>query len=193
MKFEDFKQQVLNTRCTRRFDSSYKVDTKDLMEIIDLARQTSSAMNAQPLKYMIINDKKYFDIVHKPIKWASHLNTWNQSEDEKPSAYILILNDKSIDSFAMVDIGISLQTIMLALNTKGLSGCALASIDKELYKKELNIASNIEPFLAIAVGKKDEEIKIVDLQNSTGYYRDQDGTHCVPKRALEDVLLKVYE
>ncbi len=193
MNFEDIKNLVVQTRCTRRFKADYKVDTKDIKEIIDLARQISSAKNMQPLKYIIANDKKSFEIVHKPIKWASHLKEWNQSEDEKPSAYIVILNDTSIKGYAMVDLGSSIQTIMLALNAKGLSGCLLASIDKELYKKEFDLAENLEPMLAIAIGKGDEDIKIVDVKKDTNYYRDENDTHCVPKRDLNDILVKVYE
>lgn len=194
MNFNEFEGIIKKTRCTRRFDSNYKVKTKDLIEIIDLSRNISSATNTQPLRYIIINDDEHFNIVHKPVKWATNLKEWQQSENEKPSAYILILNDTSFDSYAMIDAGIAIQTIMLSLTIKGLSGCVLASIDKTAYKQELNLPKNIEPMLAIAVGKGDEKIDIVDVKdNNTNYYRDENNTHCVPKRSLEDILLKVYE
>lgn len=194
MKFSKFEDIIKKTRCTRRFDASYKVDTKDLIEVIDLSRNISSATNTQPLKYMIFNDEEYYDIIHKPLKWAANLSEWEQSQEEKPSAYILILNDTSLGSYAMVDAGIAIQTIMLSLTIKGLSGCVLASIDKGTYTKELNLANNIEPMLVIAVGKSNEKISLVDVKdNDTKYYRDEKDTHCVPKRSLDDVLLKVYE
>jgi len=91
--------------------------------------------------------------------------------------------------YAIVDSGISMQTIMLALNSKGLSGCIMASIDKEKYKQILKIEQDLDPLFIIAVGKAKENIKLVECKNDdTLYYRDKNNNHCVPKRNLYDVL-----
>ena len=71
---------------------------------------------------------------------------------------------------------------------------ALASIDKELYKKEFELPANLEPMIAIAIGKSVENIKIVEPKDGdTNYYREDDSTHCVPKRLIEEILSKVYK
>jgi nitroreductase len=187
--FKNFKQTVQNTRAIRRFKQNIVVKDDDLVEIIDLVRTTSSSKNMQPLKYIVVTDEVKKQCVYKPLKWAAHLSNWDQSEDEKPSAYILIVNDTSIDGVALIDAGIALQTIMLGLSSIGLNGCPLASIDKAAYKKLFKLSDNLEPFLIIAIGKSEEDITIVDAKEDTNYYRDEKQNHFVPKRILEDVLI----
>ncbi len=190
MNFQNFQNIVTNTRCTRRFKSDINIQKDDLIELIDLARQTSSGKNMQPLKYIPITDDNIKDEVYKPLVWAAHLQEWNQAKNEKPSAYILIVNDTSIEGFAAIDSGIAMQTIMLGATAKGYDGCVLASIDKVAYKKLFNLENNLEPMFIIALGVKDENIKVVDVQDGdTNYYRDTNDTHCVPKRKLSDVLI----
>lgn len=192
MNFKEFQNIVKNTRTTRRFKQNNHIPHQDLIDLIDLARQTSSAKNMQPLKYIAIIDEKIKDEVYKPLIWAAHLTQWDQKMDEKPSAYILIMNDTSIDGFAMIDCGISLQTIMLGATAKGYDSCPLMSIDKIAYKKLFKLSEYLEPMLIIALGIKDENIKTTDvINNDTNYFRDKQDTHCVPKRKLKDILLVV--
>jgi len=189
MNFDEFKQIVEDTRSTRRFKSDITIPKEELIELIDLARVTSSGKNMQPLKYIPIVDEHIKNEVYKPLVWAAHLKEWDQSESEKPSAYILVLNDTSIDGFSTIDSGIAMQTILLGATIKGYSGSILASIDKEAYKKLFNLSNHIEPMFIIALGKRDENIKIVEVKNNTNYYRDNLDTHCVPKRSLNDIIL----
>ncbi len=190
MNFENFKNLITETRCTRRFKQNITISTKELEEIIDTTRITSSAKNMQPLKYIVVSDKKIVDSLSKTATWAAHLTSWNQSEDERPSAFIILLNDKNIDGFAMVDLGISLQTIVLSSKLKGYATCPMASIDKELCKKEFKLSDNLEPLLGIAIGVADEKINLVAVKdNDTNYYRNNKDEHCVPKRRLDEVLI----
>ncbi len=189
MNFQDFKNTIENTRCTRRF-SQANITQNDLVELIEIARTVSSGKNMQPLKYIAITDEKIKDEVYKPLVWAAHLTQWNQAEDEKPSAYILLVNDTSIEGFSAIDSGIAMQTIMLGATAKGYAGCILASIDKIAYKKLFDLPTHLEPMFIIALGAKNEEIKIVDVQNGdTNYYRDTNDNHCVPKRSLDTILI----
>ena len=189
MNFQDFKNTIENTRCTRRF-SQANITQNDLVELIEIARTVSSGKNMQPLKYIAITDEKIKDEVYKPLVWAAHLTQWNQAEEEKPSAYILLVNDTSIEGFSAIDSGIAMQTIMLGATAKGYAGCILASIDKIAYKKLFDLPTHLEPMFIIALGAKNEEIKIVDVQNGdTNYYRDTNDNHCVPKRSLDTILI----
>jgi nitroreductase len=47
------KSLILRNRSYRRFDESYQIARKDLLEMIDAARLSPSAKNAQPLKYFL--------------------------------------------------------------------------------------------------------------------------------------------
>jgi len=189
MHFQDFKNIVEKTRCTRRFQPT-QIKEEDLLELIELATHTSSAKNMQPLKYIVITDEEIKKEIYKPLKWASLLSDWKQSEKEKPSAYILVLNDTSINGYASIDSGIAMQTIMLGGTLKGLASCILASIDKEAYKKLFNLSSNLEPMFIIAFGKSGEQIKLEESKNDdTNYYRDENDIHRVPKRPLKEVVV----
>jgi nitroreductase len=187
--FENLKDLVYSTRSTRRFKQDVEVKYDDLVQVIDLARVASSGKNMQPLKYIIITDKYQNEEIYKPLVWAAHLQDWDQSEDEKPSAYILILNDTNIDGITMIDLGIALQSIMLGLKAKGLDSCPLASIDKQSYKKLFNLKDNLDPMLIVAIGTSSEKITLVDATDDTNYYRDEKQDHFVPKRVLEDIII----
>lgn len=187
MNFKEFQDVVKNTRTTRRFQKDINISKDELLELIDLARVTSSALNMQPLRYIPIVDEQVKEEVYKPLKWASHLKDWYQSEDEKPSAYILVMNDTRYEGFSMIDSGISMQTIALGANIKGYATCMMASIDKEQYKKLFSLPEYIEPLFMIALGVKAEEIKLVNIKDDTNYYRDGE-VHCVPKRKLDDII-----
>jgi hypothetical protein len=45
--------------------------------------------------------------------------------------------------------------------------------------------------LIVAFGKLDEEIILTDVvDGKTGYYRDENDRHYVPKRAVEDIIIR---
>jgi nitroreductase len=188
--FQQFKNIVQKTRSTRRFKPNITIPRHELIELINLGRITSSGKNMQPLKYIAISDEKIKEEVYKPLQWAAHLTDWNQAQDEKPSAYILVLNDTRIEGFSTIDSGISMQTMLLGATAKGYSGCILASIDKEAYKDLFKLESHLEPMFIIALGVANEDVKVVEIKHSdTNYYRDENDTHCVPKRKLSAVLI----
>ena len=111
-----------------------------------------------------------------------------------PAHGIYYYLDRSIsDSPTMFqrDIGIAAQTILLAATEKGLGGCMIGSFEKGALKELLQLPAQIEPMLALAIGKPDETVALtaVGPDGSTDYYRDENDRHHVPKRALNDILL----
>lgn len=193
MNYQELKTLIQNARTTRRFIKDKKVTLEDLKELIDLARITSSAKNMQPIKYILVTKEDDVLKLARSASWASHLEDWTQSEEERPSAFILMLNDQMIDGFPMFDAGASFTAISLAAKAKGLATAPLASIDKELCRKLFVIPDCYDVMIGIAVGISDEKIKLVDTSNfDTSYYRELDETHCVPKRALEQIIAGEY-
>jgi nitroreductase len=91
MDFKSFENLVKSSRTTRRFKKDIKVDKNELKELVNLARMSSSAMNAQPLKYILVTKKEQVEELSKTAQWAAHLYNWSQSENERPSAYIIML------------------------------------------------------------------------------------------------------
>ncbi len=193
MNYNELKNLIQESRTTRRFKKDSSVDIKDLKEILDLARITSSAKNMQPIKYILVTDKNSVLQLAQTATWAAHLKDWNQREDERPSAFILMLNDQMIDGFPMFDAGASFTAISLAAKSKGLATCPMASIDKELCKKLFVIPDCYDLMIGIAVGVGSENIKLIDTEDfDTNYYRLEDETHCVPKRSLKQIIVGEY-
>ncbi len=96
------KDIVYKTRSYRRFEESYHIDLKILEDLVDLARMSASAANRQPLKYLLYNTPEFCERVFPSIAWAAYLKDWaGPVPGERPSAYLIILGDKSItESFS---------------------------------------------------------------------------------------------
>ncbi|MEJ5168612.1 MAG: nitroreductase family protein [Arcobacteraceae bacterium] len=188
MTFDDLKNLVQNSRCYRIFDANFQIPHQDLVDLVELARISSSARNTQPLRYKIIDKNPQKLEIFTPLRWASNLSWNGPSIHEMPSAFIVVCKDTNLGEFALVDAGIAMQNIMLGLKSKGLDGCMLASIDKQKYKEVLQLPQDIEPMFAIAIGKADQKIEMIE-SSDTKYYRNEDKTHIVPKLPLNEVLL----
>jgi len=75
----------------------------------------------------------------------------------------------------------------------GLAGCMIGSIKREKLREELGLASRFEILLVLAIGKPKEEAAIepVGPGGDIRYWRNGQGVHHVPKRKLEDVIIKL--
>jgi nitroreductase len=187
-----FKDLVFKCRSYRRFYQDVAVDKTTLRELVDLARLSASAVNRQPLKYIISSTKENNALIFSTLHWAGTLKTWpGPSEGERPAGYIIILGDKEIGASYSLDPGIAAQTILLGAVEKGLGGCMLGAVDKEPLRQLLKIPARYEITLVIALGKPKEKIIIETMQpaDSFDYWRDKDEGHHVPKRQLKDIIV----
>jgi nitroreductase len=187
------KDLVFKTRSYRRFEESHHIDLKILKELVNLARMSASAANRQPLKYLLYNTPETCERIFPSIAWAAYLKEWHGPvPGERPSAYIIILGDKSITESFSVDHGISAQSIMLGATEAGLGGCMIASIKREELRNELKIPERFDILLILALGKPVEKIVIDEIKNNdVKYWRDDQQIHHVPKRPLDELIIKV--
>ncbi|NOY09318.1 MAG: nitroreductase family protein [Spirochaetes bacterium] len=191
----NIKELVLKTRSYRRFDNSAKLSAEDLVSLIEITRYTASAANLQPLKYIASAEPKTNSLINSTLAWAGYIKDWEGPEpDEQPAGYIVVLTDQQIKSNADIDIGISAQTILLAASERGLGGCIFSSIKRDKLKNLLEIPDYLAVSIVIAIGKPIEKVVIEDISPgaSIKYYRDSESVHHVPKRKLEEILLKTY-
>jgi nitroreductase len=189
----NLKELILKTRSYRRFDESYRIDAKTIESFLDLARFTASGANKQPLKYLYYNSVKDCEKVFPYLAWAGYLTDWpGPDKGERPSGYIIILGDKSISDIFGIDHGIAAWSIMLGVTEAGLGGCIIASIKREELANEFSIPDNYEILLVLAIGKPVENVVIEDLKNAdVKYWRDNNKIHHVPKRSLDELILKL--
>ncbi|MDO9575403.1 MAG: nitroreductase family protein [bacterium] len=186
------KDLILKNRSYRRFYQEVSIKLDTLRELVDLARLSPSAGNAQPLKYILSCDPKKNALIFPHLTWAGYLKDWpGPDEGERPSAYIIILGDKEISQSFGCDHGIVAQSILLGAVEKGLGGCMIGSIQRERLRKALKIPQRYEILLVLALGKPKETV-VIETVGPTGdirYWRDSKGVHHVPKRALDDIIL----
>jgi nitroreductase len=187
------KDLVRNNRSYRRFHQDAAIDCNTLRELVDLARLSASGANRQPLKYMLSCDIETNARIFPTLSWAGYLKDWpGPGEGERPAAYIIILGDTSIQQGFGVDHGIAAQSILLGATERGLGGCIIASIDKANLSTALDIPERFQLLLVLALGKPKETVQIdaVGPEGDIKYWRDEQGIHHVPKRALDDIILE---
>ncbi len=186
------KDLVLRNRSYRRFQQELDISIATLRELVDLARLSPSAMNLQPLRYILSCDAERNSLIFPHLGWAGYLKDWpGPCDGERPSAYIVILGDTETSGSFGCDHGIAAQSIMLGATERGLGGCMIGSANKERLRDALDIPSRYEVLLVLALGKPKETVIIEELgrDGSIKYWRDDDGVHYVPKRSLDDLIL----
>jgi nitroreductase len=186
------RELVLKNRSYRRFDQPYRMDRSFLIELIDLARLSPSASNLQPLKYILSCDAEKNELIFPHLAWAGYLRDWPGPEPgERPSAYIVILADNTIQKDINCDHGIAAQSILLGACEQGLGGCIVSSINRTALCKALNVPERYSILLVLALGKPLEKVVLenVGADGKIEYWRDTQQIHHVPKRSLEEIIL----
>lgn len=186
-----FKNLVQRNRSCRCFYEDVPISIDTLKKLVDLARLSATSTNRQPLKFYLSCDREKNAKIFPLLTWAGILPEWpGPSEGERPSAYIIVLGDTEVSKSFGIDHGIAAQTILLGATEMGLGGCIMGSLKKEAQRL-LNIPSQYEILLTIALGKPKEKVVIDTIKpgDDTKYWREKDGTHHVPKRRLEDIII----
>jgi len=189
----NFNELAKKNRSYRRFDEQFAIARETLVELISLTRYVASGRNSQPLKYVLSNDPDLNEQVFSTLSWAGYLKEWPGPEKgERPTAYIIVLLDKNISDHYFCDDGIAIQNILLGAVEKGLGGCIIRSINKPLLKTILDIQNHFEIIEVVALGKPVEKVVITDVgeDGDIKYYRDENGVHYVPKRSLDELIVK---
>lgn len=186
------KDLVRRNRSYRKFHQDVSIEIETLRELVDLARLSASALNMQPLKYILSCDPKKNALIFPLLGWARLLRDWpGPAEGERPSAYIIVLGDTEITRNFGCDHGIAAQSILLGATEQGLGGCMIATVDRNELREALRIAPKYEIILVIALGKPKETV-VIDTPRPGGdikYWRDSQDVHHVPKRDLNEIII----
>ena len=183
---------IKRARSVRKFKQN-AVSMETLEEIASVARYSAATRNLQVLRYLLVADKEVVDKIFPETNWAGYIE-WNPCKTEKPTAYIIICRDKDLsitDNLYHFDMGVAAQNMILKANELGYGTCILGAFSKEKITEIVELDKQYEVGVMIALGDPDEECRIVDLKaGDIRYYRDEKGVHCVPKRKLEELIVK---
>jgi len=177
---------VLKNRSYRRFYQDTTIELETLRELVDLARLSASAGNRQALKYILSNDLQRNALIFPNIRMDG-----NPREGERPSAYIIILEDTKVRLILACDYGIAAQSILLGVVEKGLGGCMIGDINRNGLRKALEMPPHYKILLVLALGKPKERAVIETLgqDGATQGWWDNEGVRHVPKRSLDDIIV----
>ena len=108
----------------------------------------------------------------------------------EPEAFILVAGTVREDQNLFIDLGISLQSMLLKAVSMGLGGLIIRSFDKEAISRGLGIPPELDLLCILAIGRSCEKADTVPVPagSSLAYYRDGNGVHHVPKLRAEDLL-----
>ena len=181
-------------RSYRGYDHNRAVTKDELLHLVEAARLCPSSVNMQPLRYFLAYDPTTVATIQVETKWAKGLADLTLPHSGKePTAFIVICQDTNIDanlSRFQRDVGIVAQTMLLTAVEMGLGGCMIGNFNAGSVHDVLGLKEEILPLLIVAIGKPDETIILTDVvDGKTGYYRDEQDRHYVPKRALSDIVI----
>ena len=189
MTLEDL---VRRTRSYRRFYEEVDISLETLRGLVELARLSASGRNLQPLKYLLCNDRKVNAEIFPELAWAGYLKDWEGPvPGERPSAYIVVLGDTSLADTFGEDPGIAMQSMLLGATALGLGGCIIGSVKRDALRAKLAIPERYRILQVIALGRPREIVRIEPMgsEGDVKYWRDAEGVHHVPKRALEELIV----
>lgn len=189
------KDLIAKNRSYRGYDESVQITRAQLEEMVDCARMTPFSENYQSFKYFLSCEPETNALIQPLTGWAR----WLQPIDlpragHCPTGFIIICYDKNIGPGPKrfeKDIGIAAQTILLSAVEMGLGGIMIGNFSPLKVSEALGLSEDLQPVLIVALGKPDETIKMVPMDESgeIKYYRDENDVHYVPKRSLEDLLV----
>ena len=179
---------LLKNRSYRGYNNSYIVSEQELMDIVSVNTRIPSGMNQQCLRFKLVTSDDAQKVL-KNIKLGAALPELNLPfPGEEPNAFIIICSEKEENRIVDIDLGISMQSMLLKAVDMGLNGIIVCAINKEELKKEFNLPN--EPLALLAIGKGIEKIQLLGIKcgESQKYYRKQ-GIHYVPKLQLSDIII----
>lgn len=189
-----FSQLVDKSRSHREFRADERITPEAIHACIACANHCPAAMNLQTLKYKIITDDAEISRLLPLMRWASALEKKLPPSGHGPSALVVICHDNDIAPLRPifnVDVGICAQTIMLAAAENGYGGCIIGSADTDTLAVTLELPKNLLPMLVLGLGVPEDKVVLTEVKGgNVGYYRDENNIHYVPKRSLDEIIIK---
>ncbi len=185
------EQLLRKNRSYRGYDNSYVVRPDQLRRIISVATKIPSARNSQLLRFRPVTHEQAAKVLPH-IRLGGALRDMKLPfEGTEPRAFVVICAaTPTPDHDVYIDLGIAAQSMLLQAVEIGLGGICIGAFDKQAVKESL--ALPYEPLLVVAIGKPNEKIELVEIHenDNKNYWRDEKGTHYVPKIALDELIIK---
>ncbi len=191
MKFEEV---VYKRRTIRRFKQD-PVPLETLKKLVDFALVAPMAKNVQAMDFIIVKNPEIREKLFPLVGWAGSLPQEQRTPEKgrEPTAYIIILVNNDVKpAYVDFDVGAAVENILLGAVSFGLGSCWMGNVRFQKLKALLEIPDFYVIKQVISLGIPDEESMMEPFSDSFKYWKDEKGNMHVPKRALDDVIFKIY-
>jgi len=181
---------LIKNRSYRGYLKEHVVRADELEKIVGVNPKLPSARNGQVLRFRLVTKGAEADAVNSCIKMGAALPELNLPfAGTEPEAFIVVCTTVPENKFVDIDLGISLQSMLLKAVEMGLNGLIIGAFNKEKLISSLGLS--LEPLAVLAIGKGAEKIQLlsIDENGDHNYYR-KEGIHYVPKVKLDDLIIK---
>jgi nitroreductase len=156
---KDFLELIISRQSDRKYSDRH-IEQEKLDRIIEAGRMAPSACNAQPWKFIIVNDP---GLVLKVADAASAKLIGMNSFVAQAPVIIVIVREKSNMSskvgatiknkdYSLFDIGIATENICLQATAEGIGSCIIGWFDEKMIIKLLEIPRSKRVELVITLG-----------------------------------------
>lgn len=155
-------ENIISKRYSVRKYSSRKVEKDKIRDIFESVRLAPSTCNSQPWRFIVIeNTEDFCDYVFGgvvPNKWAYSAPIIVVCCVKKDILAHYIASTVKGTNFAMIDMGIALEHLILKATDLGLGSCIIGWFDKGKVRKMLKIPKLIGVVALVTLGypEKDE-------------------------------------
>lgn len=163
----DFLDLVSSRQSVRAFDPERIVEKEKLERIIEIARLSPSACNAQPWSFVVVDEPELKNKVADAT--SSRVLGMNHFTKQAPVHLLLVEEKVNLSSgiggwikkkdYAQLDLGIVAAHIVLAAQEEGLGTCIVGWFDEEKVKGLLNIPSSKRVWLDIVIGYSTQPLR----------------------------------
>ena len=156
---KDFLRLILQRQSDRKY-SNKPVEKEKLDRIIEAGRMAPSACNAQPWKFIVVDD---LGLCLKLAEAASaKLLGMNSFVSQAPVMLVVVREQANFTSragavikskdYSLIDIGIASENICLQAEAEGLGSCMIGWFDEKMVQKLLGIPRSKRVELIITIG-----------------------------------------
>jgi nitroreductase len=162
-----FLELVSKRQSVRKYDPAKPVEPEKLKRCLEAARLAPSACNAQPWKFIVVDDPelktKVAEATYGPVM------RFNKFVAEAPVIVVITIEKPNFTSkfgtavknieYPLIDIGIAAQHFCLQAQEIGLGTCLLGWFQAKTIQQLLNIPEKRKIGLLISVGYPVEQYK----------------------------------
>jgi nitroreductase len=148
----EFKDVITKRRSIRKYKSD-PISKEDIEYVLEAARLSPSWANSQCWKFIVVTDPEVKEELAKAGNgWIAHAPVIIAAcaDPIRPGT-------KGDQQYYMLDIGISMEHLILAAADKGLGTCWIGAFDEAVAKSVLDVPDNMRVVALTPLGQPDEE------------------------------------